>query len=82
MLMLKLHREILHADGLFKNIVFCRFLATGDSLQTISFSYRVGHSTVLYIVRETCQALWKCLANEVMRVPDEKDWKMIADSFR
>ena len=33
--------------------VTLRYLVTGDSMQTISFSYRLGHSTVSYIIEET-----------------------------
>nr|CAH7752463.1 unnamed protein product [Callosobruchus chinensis] len=60
---------------------FCRFLATGDSFQTISFSYRLGHSTVHYIVKEVCQAIIDNLLTEVMPIPHEKDWNRIADEF-
>ena len=38
--------------------VTLRFLATGDSMQTIAFSYRLGHSTVCNIIEDTCGALW------------------------
>ena len=37
--------------------VTLRFLATGDSQQTISFSYRIGLTTVSNIIAETCDAL-------------------------
>ena len=38
-----------------------RYLVTGDSMQTISFSYRVGHSTVNGIINSTCESLWNVL---------------------
>ena len=38
--------------------VTLRYLVTGDSMQTVSFSYRLGHSTVCNIIEETCQAIW------------------------
>ena len=38
-----------------------RYLATGDSHQTIAFSFRVGRSTVSNIVKEVCQELWNVL---------------------
>ena len=44
-----------------------RYLVTGDSMQTISFSYRVGHSTVCGIIDDTCHALWDVLATEYLR---------------
>ena len=34
--------------------VTLRYLATGDSMQTIAFSYRLGHSTVCNIIDHTC----------------------------
>ncbi|XP_076238644.1 uncharacterized protein LOC143181873, partial [Calliopsis andreniformis] len=37
--------------------VCLRFLATGDSFKSISFSYRLGHSTVQTIVNETCRVI-------------------------
>eukprot|EP00102_Acyrthosiphon_pisum_P014343 XP_008184348.1 PREDICTED: uncharacterized protein LOC103309790 [Acyrthosiphon pisum] len=57
------------------------FLATGDSFQTISFSYRLGHSTVHYIVKEVCKAIVDELLAEVMPQPKEKDWEKISDDF-
>ena len=48
--------------------VTLRFLPTGDSMQTIAFSYRLGHSTVCSIIKDTCDALWCVLAPE-SRVP-------------
>ncbi|KAB0802472.1 hypothetical protein PPYR_04658 [Photinus pyralis] len=42
--------------------VCLRYLATGDSLKTISFSYRLGHSTVYKIVMDTCKLFcWRLL---------------------
>ncbi|XP_031357873.1 protein ALP1-like [Photinus pyralis] len=57
------------------------YLATGDSLNTISFSYRMGHSTVFKIVRETCQIIAENLMSELMPTPTEEMWKTIANDF-
>ena len=38
-----------------------RFLATGDSQQTLSFSFRVGKATVRKIVAETSDAIYSVL---------------------
>ena len=39
-----------------------RFLASGDSQQSLSFAFRIGRSTVSGIIRETCEAIYNILA--------------------
>ena len=59
-----------------------RYLVTGDSMQTISFSYRVGHSTVCGIIDDTCDALWDVLATEYLRRPmSPKEWKLVSQEY-
>lgn len=62
-------------------IFFFRYLATGDALNTISFSYRLGHSTVHKIVRDTCQVITTHLMKEMMPTPTEEMWMKIATDF-
>ena len=38
-----------------------RYLATGNSQVSLSFSFRVGKSTVSGILKETCEDLWHVL---------------------
>ena len=45
-----------------------RYLVTGDSMQTISFSYRVGYSTVSGIIDSMCNALWNVLLPQYVHV--------------
>lgn len=62
--------------------VTLRYLATGDSMQTIAFSYRLGHSTVCMIVEDTCDAIWNALAPEYLRTPSNRaEWMKISDGF-
>ena len=51
-----------------------RYLATGDSHQTIAFPFRVGQSTVSSIVKEVCQELWNILQPLHLRKPTEEMW--------
>ena len=46
-----------------------RYLASGDSQQSMSFSYRMGKATVSNIIQETCQAIWDALNEEYLRPP-------------
>lgn len=58
------------------------FLAYGCSQQSLSFSYRLGRSTVSEIVRETCEAIWNCLSEHYCRAPKKKEhWKKISKDF-
>ena len=62
-------------------ITLC-YLVTGDSMQTISFSYRVGHYTVSGIIDSTCDALWKVLLSEYMTRPSTPaEWKRVSQGF-
>ena len=59
-----------------------RYLATGDSMRTISFSYRVGHSTVCEIIGNTCDAIWKALMLVYLHPPQkEEDSRQINADF-
>ncbi|KAJ4935046.1 hypothetical protein JOQ06_007824, partial [Pogonophryne albipinna] len=59
-----------------------RYLATGDSYRTISFSYRVSYITVAVIVREVAGAIWTTMVEETMPVPQIEDWRAIAAEFQ
>ena len=51
-------------------------------MQTIAFSYRLGHSTVCMIVDDTCDAIWNSLSTDYLRIPsNSNEWKKISDSF-
>ncbi|XP_018311186.1 uncharacterized protein [Mycetomoellerius zeteki] len=58
-----------------------RYLASGDSMHSISFAFRVGLNTVSKIVSETCQAIWNCLKNKVFSENKEIVWMQKAKEF-
>ncbi|XP_067679605.1 uncharacterized protein [Haliotis asinina] len=62
--------------------VTLRYLATGESFQSLAFSYRLGKSTIGHIVKEVCQVIWNTMRDEFMPMPKTaRDWKSIADNF-
>jgi hypothetical protein len=62
-------------------ITLC-YLVTDDSMQTNSFNFRVGHSTVCGIIDNTCDALWNVLSPEYLRRPaTQEEWKVISRNF-
>ena len=63
-------------------MVTLRYLATGDSQQSHSFSFRMGRSTVSKIIRETCEAIWIALKVEYLKTPaTTSDWLNTAKGF-
>lgn len=63
-------------------MVCYRYLATGASFKMLSFSFRVGASTVGKIVSETVVALWEILAPIHMAVPTKEDFQQISEDFK
>lgn len=59
-----------------------RFLARGDDYISIGFSFRLGHSTVCNVVRETCKVIYDELVNISMCPPKEQEWLNIAEDFK
>lgn len=59
-----------------------RYLASGDSQQSMSFSYRLGGTTVGGIIYETCLAIWDALHLQYLKAPNSMEkWKSIANEF-
>jgi len=62
---------------------FFRYLAIGDSMNSMSYQYLVGPTTVSNIIAETCAALWNCLAKKVLPFPlSKEDWFNIERDFK
>ncbi|XP_046384982.1 protein ALP1-like [Ischnura elegans] len=57
-----------------------RYLASGDSMTSIHYSFRVGLSTVSSIIRETCSALWEVCRGDFL-APTEENWRRLAHDF-
>lgn len=51
-------------------------------MKDLHYSYRLGVSTISYIIRDVCRAIWDCLKNECMPVPNKERWLAIADGFK
>lgn len=61
--------------------VTLRVLSTGDSLQTVGFSFRMGKTTVCKIINETCHAICAILQEQYMPSPTTQMWENIAKGF-
>ena len=59
-----------------------RFLASGDSQQSLTFSFRVSASTVSRIINETSAVIWEKLSEYTRPLKSEIEWLRIADEFK
>lgn len=58
-----------------------RYLATGNTMTDLHYTYRIGISTISGIIEEVCTKIWE-LRNECMAEPSEEKWKEIANGFQ
>jgi len=42
-----------------------RYLASGDSMTSLSYAFRVGHNTFSKIISEACEVIWTVLRGKV-----------------
>lgn len=77
----KLHitREPLSA-GLRLSVTL-RYLASGDSIISLHYLYRIGKSTVPKIIQETTDAIWIALMPTVLPEPTAETWARVAIDF-
>ena len=59
-----------------------RYLASGESQQSLSFAFRIGRSTVCKIIGQTCNAIWQSLQEVYVSHPKNTDeWVDLAKEF-
>ena len=63
-------------------VITLRFLSSGSSQQSLSFSFVHGRSTISKILQEVCDAIYEVLAPLYLKTPaSAEDWKSIANDF-
>ena len=59
-----------------------RFLATGESFQSLSFQFRISLNAVSYIVKGCCKAIVEKMVSDNLKVPSsEAEWLEISEKF-
>jgi len=73
------HRPIMPEERLALTL---RFLATGESFQSLHFQFRIALNAISYIIRGCCNALVDKLVPKFLKLPSsEKEWLEIAKNF-
>ncbi|XP_011858800.1 PREDICTED: uncharacterized protein LOC105556330, partial [Vollenhovia emeryi] len=63
-------------------VVTLRHLATGETQESLSYSFRLGQSTISGIIKDTCRALISVLQEKHLKFPDsELARKVIAHDY-
>ncbi|KAH7702476.1 nuclease HARBI1-like protein [Aphelenchoides avenae] len=58
------------------------FLASGTPYRRMEYSFRVSHSTISVIVKETCKIIYDVLAPRYLQTPQTPDeWAEVAEGF-
>ena len=62
--------------------VTIRFLATGDTYQSLSFAFRVAANTISLIVPETCRAIISVYGETLVKLPQSsRQWEEVAQRY-
>lgn len=58
-----------------------RYLASGDSMVSLSYVFRVSPQAITTIISDVCEAIWDHLSPIQLKIPDNEGWKSIATDF-
>lgn len=73
------YRESINPE---QRLMIClQFLSTGDTFTIIGFSFRIGITTIELIVVDTCTAIWECLHERYMPIPNETTWNGVSRRY-
>ncbi|XP_052124334.1 uncharacterized protein LOC113216352 [Frankliniella occidentalis] len=62
--------------------VTLRHLATGETQESLSLSFRMGQSTISGIIKETTRALFAVLSSDFLKFPSsEEEWRNVAQEY-
>ncbi len=59
-----------------------RYLASGNTFTDLHYSFRLGISTISSIVKQVCEAIWRCLQKECLPTPKKESWENISTKFQ
>ncbi|XP_069620014.1 protein Spindly isoform X6 [Ranitomeya imitator] len=73
--------DVYYVDLLKMKLENSNFLATGETLRSLHFQFRIGVSKLSGIIADTCRALWDNLRDEFLPLPTTEIWEANAKKF-
>ena len=62
-------------------VITLRFLATGESQQSLTYAFRVGKATISKVIAETCDAIYLSLGDYIQCPSNAEEWRNVASQF-
>ena len=63
-----------------KLAITLRYLATGETFQSLMYQFRVHRATIAKFIPEVRKAIYNCLKDEYLKVPSSvEEWETVAD---
>uniref|UniRef100_A0A671NAK6 DDE Tnp4 domain-containing protein n=1 Tax=Sinocyclocheilus anshuiensis TaxID=1608454 RepID=A0A671NAK6_9TELE len=64
-------------------MITLRFLATGESFRSLHYAFRIGCSTLIELIPETCRVIYQVLKERHLKCPTTADeWKKVSEGFQ
>lgn len=62
--------------------VTLRYLATGETFESLEYSFRISRACISSIVEETCQSIFDILGQRYIKTPStQEEWVSVAQRF-
>jgi len=58
-----------------------RYIASGDSYKSLSYSFLIGHSTISKIVPQVCAAITDVYGHNIKLPNTQQQWKAVAQRY-
>nr|CAH7738425.1 unnamed protein product [Callosobruchus chinensis] len=63
-------------------VITLQYLSQGTTMQALAWTFHTGHSTIHYVIHETCKAMWDVLAPLYLKTPGSaEEWLKISKGF-
>nr|CAH7748459.1 unnamed protein product [Callosobruchus chinensis] len=63
-------------------VITLQYLSQSTTMQALAWTFHTEHSTIHYVIHETCKTLWDVLAPQYLKTPESaEEWLNISKGF-